>query len=212
MSKIAFTGASGSGKTTLVKFVAKEFNIEHFSGSSGDLKIDSDRKYLFDKYGFKGNEGHLNVIQESHKNPDFGYELQCIIQERRAELIRDVDNFITDRSPLDNWVYFLLQSAPYQNDKVIHEFLRKCINAMANLDIVIYIPSLIPIEDNGSRVPVLHYQKAVDAIFEKYWVEFKVELEVMGAKTVMSKIASMDLEIRKKLVGRLIKNYHEQAY
>lgn len=206
MSKIAFTGASGSGKTTLVKWVSKEWDIPHFSGSSGDLKIESDKKYLLDKYGFNGEAGHANVIQESHKNPEFGYELQCMIQERRAELIRDHDNFVTDRSPLDNWVYFLLQSAPYQTEEVVEQFMVKCLNAMMELDYVIYIPSLIPIENNGSRVANLHYQRAVDAIFDKYWLQFNVELE--GSTVVMSKITSISLTTRKELVGKLLK--HEQ--
>lgn len=200
--KIAFTGASGSGKTTLVKHVSKELGIPHFSGSSGDLKIDSDKKYLFDKYGFSGEAGHLNVIQESHKNPEFGFELQCMIQERRAELIRDHDNLITDRSPLDNWVYFLLQSAPYQTDEVVEEFMEKCINAMRSLDFVIYIPSMIPIENNGSRVTTLHYQRAMDSIFNKYWLEFKIRLETNGP--VMSKIETSYLDTRKQLIGKLL--------
>jgi len=200
--KIAFTGASGSGKTTLVKHVAKELDIPHFSGSSGDLKIESDKKYLFDKYGFKGEAGHLNVIQESHKNPEFGFELQCMVQERRAELIRDHDHFVTDRSPLDNWVYFLLQSAPYQTEEVVQEFMDKCINAMRGLDFVIYIPSMIPIEDNGSRVANLHYQRAIDSIFNKYWLEFVIRMETNGP--VMSKIETSYLETRKQLVGKLL--------
>jgi len=206
--KIAFSGASGSGKSTLTNWVSKEFGIPHVSGSSGDLKIDSDKKYLFDKYGFNGSSGHLNVIQESHKNPEFGYELQCLIQERRSEMIRDHDHFVTDRSPLDNWVYFLLQSALYQTDEVVEEFMNRCISAMAGLDYAIYIPSVIPIENNCSRVPILHYQRAVDCIFERYWLIFEMKLRSMGAKIVMSKVVSRDLSTRKEIVGKLLK--HEQ--
>lgn len=198
MTKIAFSGTSGSGKTTMVKFVENQFNLNHISGSSGDLKTEADRKHLLEKYGFAGSGGHADVIKASHANAAFGYELQEMIRVRRDELITNTDDFVTDRSPLDNFVFFLGQSALYQNNEVVNQFMDSCIETMAKLTHAIYVPALLDdIEDNGSRIPVYHYQKAVDAVFARYWQVFVHHAKVKNPSLHVYKVKQNDLAQRK---------------
>lgn len=205
--KIAFTGTSGSGKTTMVQFVQKEYGLNHISGSSGDLRTKLDNKYLLDKYGYKGDEGHLAVIKRSFADPDFGLEMQEMIRVRRDELISNTDDFVTDRAPLDNWVFFLLQAAPFQNDALVQKFMDACLETASKLTHIIYIPAMLDqIENNQSRVPVLHYQKAVDAVFDRYWHVFTHHARVRNPSLRVLKVTTVELKQRQSQIMTFIKN------
>lgn len=171
--KIACTGASGSGKTTLVNYIAKTLNIPFISGSSGDMKSKWDRDELMREYGFEKNQGHSAVIRYSAKNPDFAIRNQEINRANRAKLITEHDNFVTDRSPVDNLTYFVAQCGFHKDvtDPVTERFANNCLFVYKQLTHVIYIKAVEPkVEDNGSRISNTWFQKASDAQFE-YWLK-----------------------------------------
>jgi hypothetical protein len=198
--KIAFTGSSGSGKTTLATWLAEEKDLTFIPGSSGGLKTDEDRKFLKENFGFEGGKGHANVIQQSHINPELGYYIQSTVRRRRAELIRNNDDFVTDRSPLDNWVYFILQASTYQSQENCNNFLVKVTEMFKDLDAVIYVPSMFSnIENNGSRVSNVYFQQAVDAYFELCFRNFQRSLAAdYGTKFL--RIPMVDLQLRKDYI------------
>lgn len=197
--KIAFAGTSGSGKTTLATWLAKEMELPYISGSSGDLKNLEDKEYLKAKFGFEGNAGHSNVIQESHKNPMLGFEIQRIVRRRRSQLIRNNPEFVTDRSPIDNWVYFMMQSGIYQSEAACGRFLEECYISTSHLDYLIYVPSLLNvIEDNGSRVANIYVQKMVDSFFDSSFKAFQKTMDRDNrCKTKLIVITMQDLQKRK---------------
>jgi len=203
--KVAFSGASGSGKTTLVKWVAEHYNLPHLSGSSGDLKTDDDREYLASRFGVEGREGHAKVIKESHNNPEFGYELQRMILTRRSELIKDNQVFVTDRSPIDNFVYYMLQAGLYQNDGINHDFYEACIQAMIPLDHIFVVPFMFDfVEDNGSRLTSQVYQHMVTHIFSLYHYQFQAEMSRVNSNTKIHLITPLLLDDRKNKIINIL--------
>lgn len=167
--KVAFTGSSGSGKTTLVKFVEKEFNLKHISGSAGDVKLPEDEEYLISEYGTADLPGHAGVISLSAQNIKFGIDNQLILQKRRNQIISENYNFVTDRSPIDNLTYFVNQVGfhPDVTDEIVKNFIDRSLEAWMQLTHVIFVRAVQPkeIENNGSRVANIYYQKSIDAQF-----------------------------------------------
>jgi thymidylate kinase len=173
--KVAFTGTSGSGKTTLVKFLESELGLTHINGSAGILGGEA-LASLKTRYNYEG-DGHLEVIRRSALNPDFAFDFQRVVLAERFKAFTLNDNFVTDRSPLDNLTYFALQASwNEQSLPRCESFENLCHYAMAELTHLIYIKPCQPdgkIEDNGSRIPNNLYQTAVDAVFEKFLERFK---------------------------------------
>ena len=200
--KIAFTGSSGSGKTTLVKVVAEHLGIQHISGSAWDLKNAQDQSTLRDIHKFPGG-GHPGVIAYSALNPEYGVYNQTLLLERRLELSQLDENFVTDRSPLDNLVYFLNQCAyhPMVTDSYVEAFMSKALKAYKNFSHIIYVKAVqpidFPVENNHSRVANRYYQKSIDALFE-YWLN---EFFIKNAPHVpVLTIDQWDLTYRKNIV------------
>jgi energy-coupling factor transporter ATP-binding protein EcfA2 len=171
--RVAFTGTSGSGKTTLVKYVEKEFNLPHISGSAYDLKEGNDRDYL-ESFGFPGG-GHAGTIKYSALNPEYGIMNQRLLLKRRTQLIQGNNEFVTDRSPLDNVTYFINQCGfhPMVTDGMINDFIEEATKAWMGLTHIIYVKAVQPyeVENNNSRVANIFYQKAMDVQFD-YWYKY----------------------------------------
>lgn len=199
--KVAFSGSSGSGKTTLVTFVAEKLGLAHISGSAGDVKKEGDKMLIDDILQYPGG-GHVGVIRYSALNPEYGLMNQKMLQMRRRELIMENDNFITDRSPIDNLTYMVNQVGyhPMVSDAIIAEFAKDCLSAWEELTHVVYVKAVQPseVETNGSRVANSWYQKAIDAQFE-YWLNNYFRKHSVAGPEVLV-IDFWDLEKRKELV------------
>lgn len=205
--KVAFSGSSGAGKTTLVTFATALFGLTHISGSAGDVKQEGDKMLLDEMFKYPGG-GHHGVIAYSALNPTYGVMNQKLLQMRRRQLIMENDNFITDRSPADNMTYFINQVGyhPEVTDAVAKEFFEDCLAAWQELDLVIYVKAVQPVnvEFNGSRIANRWYQESVDVQFE-YWINRLQEASIDGP--IVHIIDYWDLETRKKdvieLFGRI---------
>lgn len=197
--KIAFSGSSGAGKTTLVEYISGLSGIKHISGSSGQLKTEGDKLFV-SRMGYPGG-GHSGVIRYSALNPEYGIANQKLLQLRRAQMIADNEEFITDRSPIDNFAYFVNQVGyhPMVDDIMTESFLGDCLAAWENLDYVVFVKAVQPreVERNGSRVANRYYQKAIDAQFE-YWLKFFQETSMDGPEVLI--IDYWDLDQRKEAV------------
>ena len=172
--KIALCGPSGSGKTTIANYItelSREDNdlpeINFMSSSATNVMSEETVARL--KHDFGDFDGHKDVIQKSMHNPLFAYEFQMSLLESRASQVRDNDNFIIDRSPIDNWVYFLNQAAIHSTRAARQAFLVTCQELYKDLTHVIFIHTIKDneVEDNGSRVSNIHYQRMVNAIFQQ---------------------------------------------
>lgn len=204
--KVAFTGSSGSGKTTLVTWVAETFGLTHISGSAGDVKKEGDKMLLDEMFKYPGG-GHVGVIRYSALNPEYGMMNQKLLQMRRKELIMENDNFVTDRSPVDNITYMVNQVGyhPHVTEEICREFEADCVKAMEELTHLIYIKAVQPkeVEFNGSRVANSYYQKGcVDPQFA-YWLDRLVSKCQAGPDVLV--IDFWDLAKRKKALNDFLK-------
>lgn len=205
MRKVAFSGSSGSGKTTLVTFAAEQCKLTHISGSAGDVKKEGDKMLIDEMLQYPGG-GHVGVIRFSALNPEYGVMNQKMLQMRRRELIMENENFITDRSPIDNLTYMVNQVGyhPMVTDAMIEEFAKDCLSAWEELTHVVYVKAVQPkeVEVNGSRVANAWYQKAIDAQFE-YWLNnYFLKNSIAGPKVLV--IDYWDLDKRKEAVMQFL--------
>lgn len=178
--RIALAGPSGSGKTTLAKALSSHLRIPFMSNSAGDILLPKDKEYLEKNYGYK-SIGHQNVIQLGHREPNFAYEFQRLVKERRAQMYGRNSNFICDRSFVDCAAYYVDQVSVYQNTATTKAFLDSCeLHMKALVDCLIWVRVANPedIEDNGSRVANLYYQRKMDKVFELAVTEIKAAQNV----------------------------------
>lgn len=166
--KIAMFGPSGGGKTTLTKIIPTLVPVEYIPGSVYTHLLDFEQKErLKNKYGYIGT-GHRAVINLSSINPEFGGDFQLYAAMQRRKLIEENDDFVTDRSPIDNLTYFHLQCSHNQTEEATTDFIRYCQEVFKGLTHAVYVKTTNPngIEDNDSRVANIHYQRMVDSVFE----------------------------------------------
>lgn len=204
--KVAFTGSSGSGKTTLVTFVAEKLGLRHISGSAGDVKQEGDKMLVDEMFKYPGG-GHVGVIRYSALNPEYGFINQKLLQMRRAEIIFNNEDFVTDRSPIDNLAYMVNQVGyhPHVTDAMVEEFAKDCLKAFDELTHLIYVKAVQPneVEFNGSRVANKFYQKAVDCQFEYWLLNYFMKKSMLGPQVLV--IDYWDLVKRKEAVLNFLK-------
>ena len=196
--KVAFCGPSGGGKTTLAEFISEKFNIPYIRGSASHIMNDEDKQFLTGLgYNFTG---HKEVIEKSG-NIELIYNFENIVRQRRKELIINNPAFITDRSPVDNIVYFLLQASYGMGDFATASFIEECKGVMPELTHVIYIRSVNPngIEDNKSRIVNREYQRMVDSVFS---MVLNYYMECINVRLLM--IDYWDLDKRKEEVTKFL--------
>lgn len=158
--KIFISGPSGIGKTTMANFLAKEYNIPFIQGSS---------KVLWDKYGINS---HKELIQKTNTDPDFGVNFQLELLEYRSKAIEGHESFVTDRSPMDNLVYFMLQVSDKVDSNVTFKYLQMCRETYPKDYIQVFMGLNYDmckqgLEDDGFRVTNIYYQLMVNAIFDQ---------------------------------------------
>ncbi len=151
--KIAICGASGTGKTTLAKELEKAVKELVFVSTSA--------KEVWPKYG-------LDKHTDPHEMPiDVFRDYQNDILSRRKEVLSKHDSYITDRSPVDNIVYYLQGVAMRENSGISKLYIDKIEEQLKNLDLIIFLPltQSIILEDDGKRVQNWYYQCMINSMF-----------------------------------------------
>lgn len=167
MLKIGLTGPSGSGKTTIANFITQEVRKEltFIPGSAGLMHYPESKNILEEKYGYLG-QGHKAVINLSNSNPEFGYDFQFMLLKARREALTKNINFVTDRTPIDNLAYFLMQCSHNQTESVTKDYIEYAQEAFTQLThLFILKPNENWTEMNGSRVANNYYQHMTYGVF-----------------------------------------------
>lgn len=153
--RIAMAGPSGVGKSTLAEWIAKEYSIPFITTST---------KPLWDKHNINT---HSELITRTMLNPQWGLDFQYEVLEYRQAVVRDYEQFVTDRSPVDNLVYFLMQNTPYLGEEATQSYIQLCTDALTKVNGLIQIPfgDHIVLENDGKRVANRYYQKSVNSQF-----------------------------------------------
>lgn len=154
--RIYIAGPSGTGKSTLAKHIAHYYGIPFISTSG---------KMLWDKFGIKD---HQDLIKRTNLDPDgFGYVYQVELLKQREAALAGHAEFVTDRSPIDNLVYFLAQVSSYCSMQKTEEYIELCENSMKMGNKVIYIPFThdVVLENDGARITNPYYQLYITSTF-----------------------------------------------
>lgn len=189
--RIFISGPSGSGKTTLAKYIAARYQIPFIEGSTKPL------------WASHGIENHIQLIMRTCEDVKWGLKFQDEVLEYRREKLECVNEFVTDRSPLDNLVYFMLQCAHYVDDSYIEEYREKCMSNYGNDSFVQLVLDCAPnIEDDGFRVNNKHYQMMTEAIFKNLLDKNYLYLND-NPHAILRKIEVWDWESRIDIVDRI---------
>lgn len=150
--KIFITGTSGIGKTTLAKYISARYRIPFIEGSA---------KRLWEKYGISK---HLDIfILPIEKQLEFQHELLDL----RESDVNKYEDFVSDRSYVDNIVYFLIQNAPNIDDERVRIYIeraKKLFNETPDSRLI-YLNNKDKtnnvVEDDGYRINNVYYQRFV---------------------------------------------------
>lgn len=154
--RIGIYGPSGTGKSTLAKYIAETYDIPFITTST---------KPLWEKLGV---ESHADLIHKTNMKPGFGMKFQWDVLGYRIDALDGKASFVTDRTPIDNAVYTLLQCADKAPFNEIDNYIKMCIKYLDMFDEVIYLPfnNEIPLEDDGMRIINPYYQRLVGNTFD----------------------------------------------
>lgn len=199
--RIALCGASGSGKSTLARWMSDKYRIPYMENSAGLILPPEVQERFVNIYGWT-KSGHSDVIRLGNINPNFAIEFQQELLKVRSRFIWDTEEFIFDRSPVDNLAYFLLQCGHLAPPAVTHDHIIQCLGAITPIDVVIFLhTSTEPgnVENNGSRVANWDYQKMVTSVF-KHVLEFYMP----HIKRI--ELPMWDYETRQRIVSNFMEN------
>lgn len=160
MTTIMLCGPSGTGKTTLAQWIAKKYDLKFIPTSS---------KVLWKKYGIAD---HAHLIRKSIGSPMWGYKFQEELLDYREDVMAKNFNYITDRSPIDNMVYFLLQVTPHISYKLTENYIDRCkslIDRNNHNEWLFHLPfnkEVIKLEDDKARIINPIYQECTQLYFD----------------------------------------------
>lgn len=182
--RIAFSGSGGTGKTTLLEAVNKELDLPVIG------------------------EGIREWLAE-HNFSDFKeMKVKDVVQmqedtlKRKMEIESQLQNFISDRTTIDNLSYALrwIGSIDTEYDTWMAQYITQAMNhANANYDIIFLLPwGELPLEKDGTRSSKQWYQYMMQNIIERhvYMLERPYVYEVM----------TVSLEDRVNECSSIIKN------
>ena len=193
--RLCLSGPSGTGKSTLAQHIAKEHNIPFITCST---------KPLWEKHNIKS---HQDLIGMGTLDPKWGLEFQHEVLKYRIDQLTGKEEFTTDRSPLDNMVYFLLQCAHICTEKEVEDYIKACNESMKLFTGIICLPFTkeIPLENDGMRIANKYYQILVNDTFKTAAGLMIKSLKELKGDTLMM----WDWETRVKMVNKLITTIKE---
>ena len=188
--RIFITGASGTGKTTLANTISKEFNLPFISTSA---------KEIWPKFGFKD---HQSAHRHSCYDPRVGNQYQHEVFKQRISALEGKKKFVSDRSPFDNYAYYLMQIG-YMNGSFENEIFRvMCQDHLYLADALIFLryPDTLELKNDGARIINPDYQRMVDSTINL------VVKKLLRHSLPILEINTWDLTEKSKMLGDFLSN------
>ena len=148
MLKIGLIGAGGCGSTTVATKISNELNIKMIRSSDFTRNILKRDGYDYDSDSF---------VEKFLADKKREFELIDL----RIDAEHQQENFITDRTTLENYVYALDSIENYSTDElnILH---CKCWINMKRYSHLFYLPRKDNLKDNKLRTLNVFYQRSVD--------------------------------------------------
>lgn len=184
--KIFITGTSGIGKTTLAKDLSVRLGIPFINGSSS---------VLWKEYGITS---HRELLEMNYKDPDKAFKFQHDLLLVREDATKGLDSFITDRSIIDNIVYFLYQNSTYLSREVTENYLELCRQSYKRMfpegsdDFrLIYMPrytkdNIPDLEDDSKRIANPYFQNVMDEIFRYVISDYDIHQILLNKRNYLN--------------------------
>ena len=191
--RIGICGPSGTGKSTLAKYISEKYEVPFVTTST---------KPLWEKHYITSHE---SLINKTLSDPKWGLQFQHEVLDYRIKMMDENPNFITDRTPIDNLVYFLLQNTHSVSANDTEEYILRCKFALEKMNGLICLPfsEEIPLSDDGARITNKYYQYTVNGTFVVASQLMKSSLFELKALT----LTMWDYEVRKQLTDKFINTY-----
>ena len=120
-----------------------------------------------------------------------------------------MDNFVTDRSPLDNIAYYLTQNCAQSSEIEATQHIARSLKFVESFTHIInirFVNEERQIEDNGSRIVNPYFQELMDNTFQLVIRNYFMKHKPAGLAYMpyLFEIGFWDLEARKKAVKEFI--------
>lgn len=148
--RIGICGAQGTGKSTLARALAKDLNLP---------LIEEQARIAAHKLGITRPSKDLT------ENPDLGivFELYCLTLQLRSEEQCN-QGFVSDRTLIDIVVYWKKwceHKSPPDLSTLIYDL---CKQRAQKYDLVVYVPTEIPLKGDNFRSTDKRYQAEMDSL------------------------------------------------
>lgn len=166
MKRVVITGAAGVGKTTLLDSIFKgESPLEFGFSFENFVKIPEIAQELCKERGYKS----IYEIGDHHQ-----FRLDVLDEQirREEEIIQSGKSFISDRSTIDCWVYFMRWSWNTGTVEEAEEYYQKARSQAEKYDQIIYIPKTRKTPEGGFRWSNDTYQTQVDRLIHSVLFEW----------------------------------------
>lgn len=172
--RIAFMGASGTGKTTLAQWVAQEYNLPKNPVGS---------RSVAQELGF---ESPYDVDAAGRR-----HEFQSLLLARKIQWEAEQDEFVTDRTTLDNLVY----TAFHHIDTAVEQY-RLSYSAFYRYTDVFFCPtaSHLQIDKDPHRDSRVEYHLMTDVFL------FGLVQQTNAVKTSVHFLRNPDIAMRKQAI------------
>lgn len=162
-SRIVITGAAGVGKTTLAKKFVEALN--ELSPDHEYEEITEVAKQLCEERGYENIYAVEDHFQFRHDVLEKQIALEDAIMERDHK-------FISDRSTLDCWVYFMRWSWTLAMVEDTEKYYQRCASQAAKYDLIVYIPKMFNTVEDNFRWANETYQNQIDRVIKSTLFEW----------------------------------------
>lgn len=168
--KIIITGAAGTGKTSLIDALFENLQI-----NSLYQKLEETVRILCAERGYSSP---YDIKDDVHK---FREDLLA----RQIQRENFANSFISDRSTIDAWSYFMRWSWNYVEVERAEAYYQQAFAQAQKYDLIIYVPIMFEtVHDDGFRWDNKIYQEQMDRLIRSVIRDWGLESKVYEIKSI----------------------------